>query len=164
MPTFEHPWSDLDEARYRLVHEHLGGTKALGALTGINPGTLANKVNPDMHSHHLTVDEAVRIQAVRRVYGLLYAEARALGHVCIRLEDHSGVSDLSLLDSYAQYHADIGETAQAVRRALDAGEGITRAALEEVRRELYQDAQAGFELLARLEALVEDRDDESHGR
>lgn len=155
MSTFEHPWSDLDEAKHRLVHDHRGGAKALGTLVGINPGTLGNKVNPAMESHHLTVDEAVRIQAVRRAYDVLHAEARALNHVCISLQDHTGISDLALLDAYAAYHADIGQTAQAIRAALTSGDGITRAAVEKVRRELYEDATAGFEFLARLESLID---------
>lgn len=155
MSTFEHPWSDLDEAKHHLVHEHPGGAKALGPLVGINPGTLSNKVNPSMEHHHLTVDEAVRIQAVRRRYDVLHAEARALGHVCVQINDYSGISDEALLDAYAAYHADVGQTAQAVREALASGEGITQAAVEKIRRELYEDAAAGFEFLARLEALIQ---------
>lgn len=156
MATFEHPWSDLDEAKHRLVHEHPGGAKKLGPLVGINPGTLSNKVNPAMEHHHLTVDEAVRIQAVRRQYDVLHAEARALGHVCIRIEGYEGISDIELLDAYAAYHADVGQTAQAVRDALEAGHSVSREAVQRVRRELYEDTQAGFEFLARLEALIED--------
>ena len=156
MSTFEHPWSDLDEAKHRLVHEHPGGAKSLGPLVGINPGTLCNKVNPAMENHHLSVDEAVRIQAVRRRYDLLHAEARALGHVCVQLADHSQASDMELLDAYAAYHADVGQTAQAIRAALANGVGITREAVETVERELFEDARAGFEFLARMKALVED--------
>lgn len=156
MPTFEHPWSDLDEAKWTVVHSHAGGAKALGPLVGINPGTLCNKVNPSMETHHLTVDEAVRIQAVRRCYDLLHAEARALGHVCVRLGNHEGMSDAALLDVYAAYHADVGETAQAIRDALASGCGVSREAVARVERELFEDARAGFEFLARLKALVED--------
>ncbi len=153
--TFGHPYSDLDEAKWRLVHEHPGGCKALGPLVGINPGTLGNKVDPEQDRHHLTVDEAVRIQAVRRRFDVLHAEARALNHVCIELRDRSGTSDIELLDAYAAYHAEIGETAQAIRDALGSGKGIAREHIECIRREIFEDAQAGFEVWARLEALAE---------
>jgi hypothetical protein len=157
MSTFEHPWSDLDEAKYRLVHDyHPGGARGLGPLVRMNPGTLCNKVHPGMENHHLTVDEAVNIQAVLRRYDVLHAEARALGHVCVQLEDHSEASDMELLDAYAAYHADVGETAQAIRDALAHGDGITREAVARVERELFEDARAGFEFLARLKALAED--------
>jgi hypothetical protein len=53
--------SPLDEAQYRVVHDFKGGVVALAPLVRMNPGTLSNKVNPSVETHHLTVDEAVAL-------------------------------------------------------------------------------------------------------
>ncbi len=149
-------FSDLDRAKHAVVHEFKPrGALSLGPLVGINPGTLSNKVNPTVETHHLTVDEAIRIQAVAKDYRILQAEARLLHHVCIPIPDFSGVSDLALLDAYAAWTAEIGETAQAIRRGLE-DRVFSRKEAAAVRREMFEDFARALELLNRLEAIAED--------
>ncbi len=149
-------FSELDQAKHAVVHDFPGGAVRLAPLVGMKPGTLSNKVNPSIDTHHLSVDEAVAIQAAARNYAILYAEASALNHSCILLADFSGVADLELLDSYANYHAQIGELAVAIRDMLKDG----RVELQEViriKQEFMDVVQAGFGFIARLEGLASDR-------
>lgn len=148
-------FSNLELAKYDLVHQFRGGAVALAARAGMNAGTLSNKVNPSVETHHLTVDEGVRLQNIAGDFRLLHAEAEALGHVAIRVADWQGVSDTELLDALLLYHQELGETAAALRSALDSGR-ITRAHCDTVRREAFEDMRALCELLARLEGLVRD--------
>ena len=148
-------FSLLDAAKYSVVHDFKGGAVALAPLVNMNSLTLSNKVNPNQETHHLTVDEAVAIQNTAKDYRILNAEAALLGHVCIPLRDFAGVSDLELLNAYAAWHADVGETAFAINRALEDGK-VTRAALNEVKREIHEDVQRAFEFYARLEALCDE--------
>lgn len=120
-------FSLLDEAKYPVVHDFKGGAVALAPLVRMKPGTLSNKVNPSVETHHLTVDEAVAIQHTARDCRILVAEAHLLGHTCIPLGELASVSDVALLDAYARYHAKVGETAAAIRAALADGR-ITPAA------------------------------------
>ncbi len=144
----------LGEAQYRVVHEFPGGARALAPLVGMNVGTLLNKVNPSMGSHHLSLREAVAISHTTGDYRILHACAQPLHHVCIPLVEFEGMSDAALLDAYARYHADLGETAQAIRDALADGR-VTRRELDRVKREFHEDVQAGLEFLDRLEALAD---------
>ncbi|MBA1147410.1 phage regulatory CII family protein [Ectothiorhodospiraceae bacterium WFHF3C12] len=145
---------DLDLAIYKVVHDFPGGAPKLAPLVGMNAGTLSNKADPGMDSHQLTVRQAVAISHATKDARILHAQARALGFVCIPCGDYSGLSDLELLDSYAEWHAEIGQTAQAVRDAI-ADRRISAEEVRKVRRELYEDMARGFEFLARLESLQE---------
>ncbi|MGB0693710.1 MAG: phage regulatory CII family protein [Pseudomonadales bacterium] len=149
------PISDIDQAKYDLVHDHPGGAPALAPLVRMNPGTLCNKVNYTMDSHHLTVDEAIQIQLIRQDFRLFYAEARLFNQVAVNTPDFDNVSDMDLLEGWAAWHADTGETADLIRQVLN-GATITRQHLAEIRREMFEDFQRELELLHRLEAMVDD--------
>lgn len=147
--------TDLERAMYSLVHDHEGGAPALAPLVRMNPGTLANKVNYRMDSHHLTVDEAVQIQLVRRAFPVFEAEARLFGFITVPVPRLRNVSDMQLLDAWADWHADIGETGAEIKKALQDGR-ITRAEIDAIRREMFEDFQRELELLQRLEALCDE--------
>lgn len=143
----------LEKAEYDLVHEHPGGAVKLANVAGMNAGTLANKVNPGMPGHHLSVAEAVRLQTIRKVYYILYAEASALNHTCIQLADWSGVSDVELLDAYSRVHQEIGQLAHEISEAFK-DRRITRKEFLAITKEMDEAVRAMFELRARLEALI----------
>jgi hypothetical protein len=145
---------DLDHAVYRVVHDYPGGARKLAPLVGMNAGTLSNKADPAMPGHQLTVRQAVAIQHATKDLSILRAEAQLLGCAVVPLSKFEGVSDLELLEAYAQWNAEIGETAAAIRDCV-ANRRITREAVRRVRREVYEDAAHGLAFLERLEALVD---------
>jgi hypothetical protein len=124
--------SNLDAAKYAAVHDFPGGASALAALVGLAPSTLCNKVNPSVDTHHLSLSEAVKIQAITQDGRILEAEAAALGYVAIRLPRAGAGSDVELLNAYAKWTRDIGETAEAIQTALE-GE-IDEASLAAIHR------------------------------
>lgn len=146
---------DLDQAIYRVVHEHPGGAPKLAPLVGMNAGTLSNKADPAMDTHQLTVRQAVAIQHATHRLEVLKAEAALLECVVVPLGDYRRLTDLELLEAYAEWHREIGETAAAVRDAV-ARRRISRDAVRRIRREVYEDAAHGFAFLARLEALIDE--------
>jgi len=156
--------SQLDEAKWAVVHEfprqarRKSGAVGLAPLVGMRPGTLSNKVNPEIDTHHLTVDEAVAIQNAAGDCRILQAEAAILNHAVIPLGDFSRVSDVELLDAYAVLHARIGGHAQAIRDTLMDGR-VERNEVERVRHEFFEVVQAGFAFLMRLEGLIDDDGD-----
>ncbi|MGE0487329.1 MAG: phage regulatory CII family protein [Gammaproteobacteria bacterium] len=147
----------IDQAAYDLVHDHPGGAPKLAPKVGMNVGTLLNKANPSQEGHQFTVREALALQAARGVTTMIDAEAQVLGGVFIRLGRFETTSDTELLNLYTRYHAEVGETAQAIADALE-DKVITEAEYRRIEREAFEDAHAMFELLARLRALVVARD------
>lgn len=150
--------SAVDQAKYDLVHSYKGGAVALAPLLGENrsAAVLSNKVNPNSTDHHLTLDEAIALQLITQNYGLLKASATMLNHVVIELPttDLANTSDLELLDCWASWQADCGETATVIREALSDGK-IDRQELLDIKREMYEDIARELELLQRLEALAD---------
>lgn len=149
------PMTDLEQAKYDLIHDHPRGAEGLGPIVNMNPGTLSNKVHPLITSHHLSVDEAVQIQLVRQQYPVFEAEARLFGFVTIPAPALDDVSDMDLLEAWANWHADIGETGQEIKKCLSERR-VTRHALDRVRREVFEDFKCELELLKRLETLCDD--------
>ncbi|MDH5394407.1 MAG: phage regulatory CII family protein [Gammaproteobacteria bacterium] len=148
-------YSAIDEARYSLVHDFPGGAKALAPLVGMNPGTLSNKVNPQIDTHHLTVDESVVIQNTADDRQLIEAEAHVLGGVFIQTGDFSDVSDVELIDKFAAWVQDIGETSGAIRSAL-AAHSLSKDHLKIIHREIHEDYARAMELFKRLETYCDE--------
>lgn len=148
----------LDDAAYAVVHDfRRGGNKgapALAPLCNMGVGTLLNKVNPDQ-PHELKVREAVSIQQAAGDYRILQAEASLLDHVCIRLQRYDHVSDVELLNLYADYHAELGKTATAIAKTL-ADHRVERAELLAVEKAFFEATRAGLAFLDRLKAIVDD--------
>lgn len=148
-------YSPLERAKYDLVHTFPGGAGKLAPLARMNPGTLSNKVNPAVETHHLTIDEGVALQNAAQDYRILRAEAMVLGHACIPLGDYTQTSDVELLSLYAKLHAEIGDVAAAISTALD-DRTISRTEFYRIANEGQEMIQAWLALRARLEALIDD--------
>jgi len=152
-------YSPLDEAMYKTVHEYgttkSGGAVKLSQLVGMNPGTLSNKVNPGMDTHKLTVSEAVAIQHTTKDFRILYAIATILDHVCIPVPDFNNVSDVELLNAYSKLHVEIGQLAHAINDALE-DKKISRKEFLNIQKEGTEAVQAYYELLCRLESLIDE--------
>ncbi len=149
--------NDLDWAIYNTVHDFKGGARALSAHVAVRAGTLNNKADPGCDTHHLTYHEGIAIQLATQDFRIISTEAAILGGSFIRLAPLEFVSDMALLDAWARWHEETGETAAEVRKALSDGQ-ITRAEYNRIRIEVRQDIQREMEFLRRLEALVIDDD------
>jgi len=145
----------LDRAIYGLIHDQKGGATQLAPLVNMNPGTLANKANPAMEHHHLTVKEAVAIQNTTQDFRVLAAEAAVLNHAIVPLGNFEGVSDLEILTSYANYHSKIGRTSTVVAEVLN-DQRVTLEEYQAVRKEFFNSVSTGLEFLNRLEALTDE--------
>lgn len=150
----------LDRAIHATVHDYQDertrqrGAVALAPRVGMQAGTLSNKANPMIETHHLGLRESVPLQIAAHDCRILHEYALALGHIAYRLPSSSTpVSDLALLDDYAAFHAAVGRKATAIRNALADGR-IERAEVEDIRGEFEAAICAGLELLARLEVLA----------
>lgn len=150
----------LQMAAYQLVHgfrdarTRTRGAVALAPLVGMNPGTLSNKVNPEMQDYRLGLEESVPLQLVADDFQLLHAYAAALGHCAYRLPGACDASDVELLDLYCGIHEKGGLKARAIRDAIRDGR-FTRKELAEMRALFDDEVRAGLEFFSRVEALVE---------
>ncbi len=148
-------FDSIDRAIYGLIHDQKGGATHLAPLVNMNPGTLANKVNPAMENHHLTVKEAVAIQNTTQDFRVLSAEAAVLNHAIVPLGNFEGVSDIEILTAYANFHSEIGQTSMVIAEALN-DQRVTHQEFQSVRKEFFEAISTGLEFLNRMEALIDE--------
>ena len=148
--------SDIDEAKYELVHKGKFTPKEVSEITGIPYGTLCNKVLVNSPNHFLMVDEAVNIQKIQDSRVLIEAESRALGGVFVQVpEAIKNTSDVDLIQAWADWHKDTAETGMAISEALKCKK-ITREHLKKIHREMFEDFQRELELYSRMEVLCDE--------
>jgi hypothetical protein len=123
----------------------------------MSAAVLRGKVNPKDTSHHLTLDESLRMMALTGDLRILDAMANALDHVCIPIPNFNGVADIELLDAYMVMVSDQGTFATDFRAALQDGK-ITRAEFTALRDDLRRQQAHEMELLARIESMVVDNE------
>lgn len=90
------------DAAYHTVHDFLGGASALASRMGIkSPAVLNSKVNPNTHTHHLTLLEASKLMAITGDYRILQNLCAEHGKAAIDLPDiPESQRDISLMDTF----------------------------------------------------------------
>lgn len=78
----DNPGMDVLDAAYHTAYDYPGGVHALAPRMGVNANTLKHKLNPGNSTHHLTLREAVDMQALTGNAAILHAMAHELGYVC----------------------------------------------------------------------------------
>jgi hypothetical protein len=144
----------LDAAMRAVVYGYPGGAVALARALGMRPHVLNNKVNPHM-GHHLTLEEAVRIQREARDCRILFEEARLLGYCCMAVGRMERVSGGELLTAWADWHTALGQTATAIKAALASGR-VTKKAINRIRLEMVEDMRCEWTLLRHVESLCDE--------
>ncbi|RYF60735.1 MAG: hypothetical protein EOO27_04755 [Comamonadaceae bacterium] len=98
-----------------------GGVDELARLVVINRNTLLHKTNPDMPTHHLSVDESIRLQKTTGDFSILRAEAALLGfNVIPAVPDQSGGDPV---EAFMRYQAAQADLVSAVADGVLQGEG-----------------------------------------
>jgi len=143
---------DVADAAYNTAHGYPGGITALALRMGVNAATLTNKINPNNSTHHLSLREAVAMQALSGDYAILHAMAEALGHAATpATPDQSGGDPAEAL---MRLHMEFADFVRAVTEALRESGAVTS---NQVRRADYhaQEAIAAIgHALAAMRGLV----------
>jgi hypothetical protein len=106
----------LDTA-HAVATEYEGGCESLAPRLGIGAQVLRNKVNPNTKTHHLTLDEAVRMSVLARDRRIVEAFARELGLVCIEIPEPENCADADVIELMAktwETNGDIGREVNAI--------------------------------------------------
>lgn len=125
---------DVADAAYNTAHGYAGGIGALALRMGVNKNTLTNKVNTENDTHHLSLREAVTMQAMSGNCSILHAMAEALGYTCTRATPDQSFGDP--VDTFMRLQSESGEFSRAVADAVRVGQGNVSA--NNMRRAEYQ--------------------------
>lgn len=148
-------YDSIDTAMYDMVHSYPGGAVKLSAKVNMNAGTLNNKINPAMESHHLTLKEAVNLMNTTQNFQLLHAVCQELGFACVPVDHLEGVSDVEFLTMYTVAMKEVGDLSNAIHHAFSDGI-ISSGNVKQVKRETLQAMAALAELPARIAAMCDE--------
>lgn len=121
------PGMDVVDAAFLTAQNHPGGIAALAVRMGVNAGTLQHKLNPNNTTHHLTLSEAVRLQAVTGDVSVLRAMAHQLGYVPWRAVPDQADGDP--VEAFMNFQTAVAEATRAAADVLrPEGRGSRNAA------------------------------------
>ena len=69
---------NIHDAAHATVHDYPGGAASLAPRLGMVQAVLNSKVNPNTHTHHLTLAEAMRIMTMTGDHRILRAQCEEL--------------------------------------------------------------------------------------
>ena len=153
-------WGLVEQAAYSAVHDYRArngqcGAHALAPLLHKNPRALSNEVNPEADGHKFGLNDAVTVSVIANDARILLAFAAELHHAVIPLPDYTRVSDVELLNAYANWQAFVGRTCGRFRDVIE-DHRITHSEVESVKLHGFEHIAKFFVLIRRLEALVDD--------
>lgn len=123
------------DAAFHTAHDFNGGVHALAQRMGnVSPNVLNKKVDPHSESHHLRLDESVKIQSITGDYRILKAMAFTLHHVAIPLPEVGDSGDMSMLDGFMDILTELGQFAKEFQADWADGR-ITKDELERIKSE-----------------------------
>ncbi|MCM0151641.1 phage regulatory CII family protein [Photobacterium galatheae] len=118
-------------------------------------GVLANEINPKQKHHKLGLMDAITLMKLTGDVQILRALAAEMNYSIYFLANYQTISDLELLNSYSNWHAEIGDVNRELAAALADGD-IQRDEFERIERALQESFAAALEFLSRVRALVVD--------
>lgn len=73
------------DAAHQMALDLPGGINAIAVRMGMRPQVLSSKLNPNVHTHHLSLMEALKMQALTGRVDILRAMAGELGYTIMPL-------------------------------------------------------------------------------
>lgn len=144
---------NTQDAAYATVHDYPGGASSLAPRMGMPVAVLNSKVNPNTHTHHLSLSEAVRVMAVTGDTRMLRAQCDELGFLPPIPRVVVDVSDMALLESYTQMISRLGEFSRQFHAALSDGR-LTTAEVDQLENGMLDFFAAGEELVNRARSIA----------
>jgi len=102
------------EAAYRTVHESAGGATGVAEGIGIGKQVLVNKVNPNNNSHHLGLEEAVKLMEYTGDIQILHALAQEFSGIFVPLPRSSSIADNTVITDISEMSVKFGRLVQEV--------------------------------------------------
>lgn len=146
--------SDPFEAFRQLVYR--AGVDTLAPAMGLKPGTLYNKADADVETHHQpTLRDVVLATRLTDDFRVLDALNESFGRAAFDVRHAAEKSDEALLELLTNFGAETGDFHRVLRNAL-LDHRFSAMELVEIRAEAMDVIGALMTLVARLEGLVDD--------
>ena len=113
----------LTHLAYRLGHQFKGGVVALASMMGKNDKVLASKLNPNVDTHHLNIEElAMMADFTNTNIDVAQYFAEKANAVVVKLPSIPDASDMGLLDGYMAIMRELGDMSAEFQTAYEDGD------------------------------------------
>lgn len=144
--------SRLQAAMHTMAHGY--GIDKLATEWGMTPGGVSNKFNPGFSGAQPSVLEFFYTTLLSGDLRHFYELSRLLSHLSIPIIDSPAVSDLELLEAFANLSKEFGDIGRTWLE-IDEDHQYTLAEVDKMDREVDELAAAGKQLVARIRSLAE---------
>ena len=145
--------NDIDKAIQDVARNFEGQARGLAKSMGLkSPGAFSNKVNP-FHESCINIRDLIRMTEVTQDLRIIKALAEHFDLVTLpvpQVED--SVSDMELLQAWAEWEVQRGEIVDLIKKALEDGK-VVHNELRQIEKEIVEDFEKAMQLLSRLEQL-----------
>ena len=141
------------DAAHRLGLEYPGGITALAVRLGMTPAVLSQKLNPNCHSHHLNVMEALRIQVACNKPDITRSMANELGFCLMPLSTSLTTCEgapKNLAAEVAHTCKEFGDFMGSVQESIADGK-VTPNERKSMEKELHEMINASQQLLRQMQ-------------
>lgn len=145
---------NITDAAYATVHDYPGGAASLAPRLGMPQAVLNSKVNPNTRTHHLMLEEALRVMVLTGDHRILRAQCDELGYLPPIPRQVVEVSDAALLETYTRLMSELGDFSREFHAALADGR-ITNAEIDRMEEEMREFMAAGEQLMQRARQIAE---------
>ncbi len=143
----------VDSAIDQTVSNYNGDLVEIAALLGLRAGNLKRKLNPSDRKMRFNIHEIYRLMKQTEDHRILLAMAAQFGFACIHVPyNASGSADQELLDVWSARANERAETWRSIHSAISCDKPERKDILL-ICTEMFEDFQASFALLRRLETL-----------
>ena len=139
---------NIQYAAHRVGHEAPGGVAALAPRMGMKEAVLNSKINPNTLTHHLSIQEMVRMEQLTGRNDMLIAHAESLGYVAIPMP---AATECDISHAIAMTCAEFGDYLRTVDEAWQ-DKDISKNEVSKLEKELVEMISAAVRLQAMLTA------------
>lgn len=140
----------VSDAAYHTAHSYPGGVAPLALRMGQRASTLNHKVSLTNTTHHLSLEEAVVMQAMSGNYSVLHAMASSLGHVALQIDP---VTDAKPMEEVARMVREFGELLTSVTQSMADGT-VTTNEMRECQRQAMESIGAIYGVMAAVRSML----------
>ena len=133
----EKSFNRIDQAIQKTAKAYKGGAKAIAKAIGSNQKTFTNKCNPKSKKHILTISELADIIRHTGDARILQQLSQEFGVVCIKKIDKDNLSDMSVINAWADWDVESADISRAFRNAFIDNQ-LTEAELDEISIQMYE--------------------------
>jgi hypothetical protein len=146
----------LKKAIHQTVAGYPGGTEALAPQIGCGASTLRSKANPNLNTHHLSVEEADKLMRITGDLAILHTLAAQQNHVAVPIAEGNlaDMQEMAVFSMMAKVFTGSGDVAKVIEE-IWADKKVEHHELPKLRKSIYEAQAVLTAVLQKIEGAAQ---------